>query len=177
MKPNLDGPRTRAMALLAMSLLVTCGAFGCKRQSRDEPSAAATSTSDRLSPTETLPGRPTAFGIEVPLGMEVSANLGDVIHLTGRLSVAQLVDYFRKHVAVANIELTDQGAVFPRAYVNSDPTKRLYSIDIRRAGNGSLVRLRDVTPTPAVQGLSNAERWQRAGLNPDGSLKDRLKTY
>jgi hypothetical protein len=177
-RPNLRARRARATVLvLGLSVLVTTGALGCKRESRQQPSSVASPPSDRLGPTETLPGRPTVFGIEVPLGMEVSANLGDVVHLSGRSSVAQLVAYFRKHVAVANIELTEHGAVFPRAYINDDPKKRLYRIDIKREGNGSLVRMRDVTPTPAVQGLSESERWQRAGLNPDGSLKDRLKTY
>jgi hypothetical protein len=139
------------------------------------PSSSA--APDRLTKQEALPGRERAFGIEVPSGMRVSSRFDDVIHLTGARSVRDLVSYFSKHVSVANVELLPDGALFARARVNGDTSPRLYRIDIAQRGPISHVKLSNVTPPPVVQGLNDAERWQRAGLNADGSLKDRLKPF
>jgi hypothetical protein len=65
--------------------------------------------------------------------------------------------------------------VFPRVFVKGDKQKRIYRIEIHRARNLTTVNLRDITPPKVPQGLTEEERWERAGRNPDGSLKDPLK--
>jgi hypothetical protein len=164
------------------ALLSACAAcwtgVACKQAAPDAaPPAASSVVSDRLAPGEVLPGRGEAFGMEVPKGMQISSKFGTVIHLTGNRSVQELVDHFRERVVVSSIELTSERATFARAYVRTDTSKRLYSIDIARAGKRTTVKLSDITPTPAAHGLSEAERLERAGFNTDGSLKDRLKAF
>jgi hypothetical protein len=45
-----------------------------------------------------------------------------------------------------------------------------------RSGQVELV-VRDLTPPPIPQGLSDEERWKRAGLRPDGTPIDPSKVY
>jgi hypothetical protein len=37
------------------------------------------------------------------------------------------------------------------------------------------VTIRDITPPPLTPGLTEEQRWEQVGLNPDGTLKDRLQ--
>lgn len=160
-----------------VSVLCACS---CKRQQREQqPSVFAPSTAapDRLTKQEALPGRELVFGIEVPNAMRVSSRFDDVVHLTGSRTVRELVTYFSKHVSVANVELLPEGALFARARVNGDARGRVYRIDISQRGPISHVKISDVTAPPTIQGLSEAERWERAGLNADGTLKDRLQQF
>jgi hypothetical protein len=156
------------------------GLVGCRREVPEAslvPAVATSAAPDRLQAQETLPGREKVFGLEVPSGMRVNSRFDDVVHLSGSRSVTDLVTYFSKHVSVAGVELLENGARFARARIHDDPKQRIVRIDISREGPRSRVTLSDVTPPPAIQGLSEAERWQRAGLNADGSIKDRLKQF
>lgn len=162
------------------ALIAVACAWGCTRHAADEQAPApapASAAPDRLSGQEALPGRELVFGIEVPSSMRVSSRFDDVVHLTGSRTVRDLVTYFSKHVSVANVELLPEGAVFARARVNDDARQRVYRIDISQRGPISHVKISDVTAPPTIQGLSEAQRWERAGLNADGTLKDRLKQF
>jgi hypothetical protein len=179
---HLQSFHARAAARVGCGLLVAAAALAelsCQRARTTElaaPAPAASSASDRLSAQEALPGRQLVFGVEVPSGMRVSSRFPDVAHLSGSRSVHDLIGYFSKHVA-GHVELTDSGASFARVHVNGDPKRRVYRIEISEQGLTRHVTLSDVTPTPSPQGLSETERWQRAGLNSDGTLKDRLSQY
>ncbi len=159
---------------LAVAMLIGCDSGPTARP-------AATSQPelppDRLQPGEKLPGVETTFGIEVPRGMEVTARFPDVVQLRGRVPLPDLVKYYKQHVKVAAIELGNNQAVFPALYVNGDQTKRVYRIVITDQDGRRSIRMTDETKPPAVRGLTEAERWQRAGLQPDGTQQDRLKVY
>jgi hypothetical protein len=73
--------------------------------------------------------------------------------------------------------MTSSGARFARVSLKGDTSGHVYDIEISREGTTSYVRMKDVTAPPRVQGLSDADRWQRAGMNPDGTVKDRLQQY
>lgn len=168
-------PRPAQVSWLFLVSLLLVG--GC----RDEPTPAAPPPSvaplDHLGDGELLPDTEQAFGLELPRDLRVTARFDDVVQAQGRMSVESLVDHFKQRVNVAAIEMSEQQAVFPRVYIKGDRSKRLYRIVISRYGKRSRVRITDLTGAPTVQGLNEIERWERAGLNPDGSQKDRLQVY
>jgi hypothetical protein len=166
--------RTTLIAF-CLALLGTACKRGPDPSSQAEP--AAKEPGDQLAAGEHLPDAELTFGIEVPRGMTVLSRFKDVVQLQGPLSVEQLARYYRQHIAAAIVELGENNAVFPRVYVNGDDTKRIYRIVISKKRKGSLVRISDITAPPTVKGLDERERWERAGLTPSGSQKDRLGVY
>lgn len=163
----------RGCALGVIALLL----FGACRDDAPGLDETAEQIADRLAPGEQLPGVETTFGVEVPPGMRVSARFPDVVQLQGRLHLDHLVRYYQKHLLVTGVELSQDRAEFRRAHVKGDPDKRLYRVVITQKNKHSVVRISDVTPPPKVQGLDQAERWERAGMRSDGTLKDRLNVY
>jgi len=130
---------------------------------------------DRLQAGELLPNKQQIFGIEVPRGLRVASRFTDVVQLTGHLKPETVANYFRQHVLAQHVEIGPNRTVFPRVYVKNDPKKRIYRIEIVAHRNLTTVNMRDITPPPVTQGLTNEERWERAGRNPDGTLKNRLQ--
>jgi hypothetical protein len=134
-----------------------------------------TATLDRLQGDEVLPGREMIFGIEVPRGLRIAARFADSAQLTGQGEPEAVANHFRGHVLAEHVEIGANRTIFPRVYVKGDKKKRIYRIEIHRSRNLTTVNIRDITPPPVPQGLSEKERWERAGRSPDGSLKDPLK--
>lgn len=165
--------RLRACSLVVLALLL----LGACRNQAPEPDETAEQHADRLAPGEQLPGVENTFGVEVPPGMRVSSRFPDVVQLQGRIHLDHLVRYYQKHLLVTGVELSQDRAEFRRAHVKGDPEKRLYRVVITQKNKHSVVRISDVTPAPRVEGLDQAERWERAGMQSDGSLKDRLNVY
>ena len=88
-----------------------------------------------------------------------------------------MVKRLREQVIVEHLELGTGRTVFPRVFVKNDPRKRLFRIEVSSQRNRTDVRIRDITPPPVTQGLNESQRWEQAGRNSDGSLKDRLKVH
>lgn len=175
------GARRLSALTLAVPLVCGCWVIACHRSSDPSDSvpevSPSNSAADRLVRGEALPGRPLAFGIEVPPPMQVNAEFNDLVQLSGPTGVRELVSYFAKHTNVVAVEMTSSGARFARVSLKGDTSGHVYDIEISREGTTSYVRMKDVTAPPRVQGLSDADRWQRAGMNPDGTVKDRLQQY
>ncbi len=165
--------RISRRGLAAVALLIA----GCK--SDDGPKLKlrpqSSASPDRLSDDEVLPGREEIFGIEVPRGMRVSSRFADFAMLTGHARPEAVANYFREHVLARHVEVGANQTVFPRVYVKGDESKRIYRIEIAHSRNRTTVSMRDITPPPETHGLSEQERWDKAGRNPDGTQKDRLK--
>lgn len=135
----------------------------------------ASSAPDRLQKGELLPDKEQIFGIEVPRGMRVASRFQDVAQLTGHVKPEAMANYFRQHVLAQHVEIGANRTVFPRVFIKGDAKKRIYRIDIVSYQNLTTVNMRDITPPPVVEGLSEKERWERAGRNPDGTLKNPLQ--
>lgn len=134
-------------------------------------------TPDRLLASEELPGQRRVFGIDVPAGLTVSAQFTDHAQLSGRVELNAVLKALQKQLVSGPVEYSPKRAVFTNALVPGDSKKRVYRIEIVAQRNVTSVQIRDITPLPVTEGLSEAERWDRAGRNPDGTLKDRLKVY
>ena len=131
---------------------------------------------DRLAPGELAPGKSSAFGLLLPRKMKLDAKSARTAHASGRVSPEDLANYVRKRVKVSHVELGAARTIFPRARITGGLPNKEYRIEVvpTRAGFTRLV-ITDLTRPPATQGISEKERWRRAGLTPDGkpiNMKD-----
>jgi hypothetical protein len=157
--------------------LASVGFAGCGDKPVQKPAAAQVepATPDRLQPGEQIAEAPIAFGMPLPEGMRVTRHFLDAAYFSGRVPFDQALEHVRKHVLARDVELRTLGAVIPQAYIQGDERRRLFRIEVSRTGEGSQVYLQDITPPAVTQGLSETERWRRAGRNPDGTMVDRLQ--
>ncbi len=70
------------------------------------------------------------------------------------------------------MEFTPKRAVWERVVAKTDASRRLMRIEVTREGAATRVLVTDVTAPKPTQGLSESERWERAGRNLDGTVKD-----
>ena len=165
-------------ALLAVAAL----AAGCHRSSdlQGSPAAAASAAAvlsttpvpaDHLAPGELLEGTDKAFEVTLPRGLHVDGRFADLVVTSGPFTVPQLVGYFRPRVQSGDLSEGPASATFDRVTTLGHPERPL-SVHITRAGDGSHVDIRDVTP-PALPPLPDVTaRWKHVGLTPTGRLVD-----
>lgn len=160
---------------------------GCRKHDRaragselQAPASAAAASAtpppiDRLAPGELAPGTQVIFGLVLPRGMKVSAQFPRVAHATGAVSAEDVANYVRDRVDVRRVELGAVGTVFPTVHIRGGAPDRVYRIEVNGAGTSTEMVLRDVTPVPPARvddSVPVAERWRRAGYNPDGTPLD-----
>jgi hypothetical protein len=164
-------------------LVILLGAAACESDeppvvppdygSATAPRAWSAKPIDRLAPGELAPGKADAFGLVLPRKLRVKARFPRSVHASGRASPEAVANYIRQRVTVAHVELAAASTVFPRATIPGGPPDKVYRIEVSpdRGGGTNLV-VRDITRAPAPEGLSEEERWRRAGLTPDGKIID-----
>ena len=123
---------------------------------------------DRLAPGELGASSRMVFGFPIPQGLRVDAEFHDAVHLSGKVALEALARYVRDRVVVSHVEVMGARWVFPNARIKGGDPQRVYRLDLVRDGGLTRLVIRDKTPPPTVQGISEAERWKRAGLTPDG---------
>ncbi|MBN2193915.1 MAG: hypothetical protein JW751_13955 [Polyangiaceae bacterium] len=169
--PRVASPRLRTVSLLAVGL----GIGACRSPTPVGDGAApsaSTPTSvpvDRLAPGELAPSETTLFGLALPRGMVVDGVFGDVAYASGKLRREEVSNYIRTRVAVAHVELGVARTVFPAVRIPGQPAHHVYRIEVFSQGVETRLSVRRFTPRPEEPGLSEAERWRRAGYHPDGT--------
>jgi hypothetical protein len=164
-------------ALVAFGLVLA----SCRSSDKAAPSRAtvvqrdAGHPVDRLAPGELGASGRMVFGFNVPLGMKVESRSAGEVHMSGTASLEALARYVRDRVEVSRVEVTGSRFVFKDARIKEGDPKRKYLFDLVRRHRRSLLVIRDRTPPPVVRGLTEEERWRRAGLTPDGQQIDPLK--
>ncbi|MBS2011840.1 MAG: hypothetical protein JST00_03040 [Deltaproteobacteria bacterium] len=159
--------------ILVVALGVAGASGGCSSCKR--PPQKTDLPPDHLAPNEVVEGKEKAFGLPLPRVSEVKARFATTVHVTSSLTAEQLVNFVRARSkggkATPGATTTLLEGVTPR----DDEQKRL-TIEIRPArasdGTKSEMIVRDTTPPPLEPGLSDDERFKRAGLKPDGTLLD-----
>jgi len=168
-----------ASGLACAALLVA--ALGCRSRDDAQQKVAARASAeaatgarapDRLEPGELAAGKLAVFGFLVPRQMTVERRFHDEAHLSGTVSAPALAAYVRKQVTASRIEMTGARTIFEQTRINAGDQQRVYRFEIVPEGSRTALLVRDVTPPPTVQGLSEQERWKRAGMTPDGKLAD-----
>jgi hypothetical protein len=152
---------------LAMALLI---AGGCAQKSAPlpapVPSASAKMTVDRLLPGELGEGTARALGLAVPREMRIERVFADSFVARGHVDVEPLANYVRRRVEAASVEIGAARTLFSRAHVKGEPDAKLVRIEVVRDNDSSLLIVRDITPPPVAPGLSDDERWRKAGVVP-----------
>lgn len=163
--------RSLIAQLTQVSLFAALLGVGCKREVEVTPTTTS-QTPDRLAPGEAVLGTPRVFGLDIPDGLRVVARYAKNVHLSGPLPLAAVVEAIQGQLEPTLLELTPRRAVWERVVAKTDASRRLMRIEVTRDGPTTRVQITDVTAPKPVQGLSEAERWERAGRNPDGTVKD-----
>lgn len=184
MIPRLALPA--AVALCSVAALSGCrkhapatgGVFGAASV---VPSAAPSAAPplDHLGNDELPPGTASAYGLVLPKGMKLLASFPRRAEAIGPVRPEEVANYVRDHVSSARIELGAVGTVFPAVRVKGgDPTKTL-RIEVVPLGDRTKVIISDITPPGEHVAVDPSEtdemRWQKAGRNKDGTLRDPLK--
>lgn len=124
---------------------------------------------DRLLPGELAQSNLLVFGFPIPQGMTIERRYADSVHLIGSIPASALASYVRAHAATGPVELVGQRKVFNKVRIRGGDSSRLYNIEIDDSGANRYLIVSDVTPPPLEPGLSDEERWKRAGYLPDGT--------
>jgi hypothetical protein len=158
---------------------VIAGLASCQEKSAPEapPPASAPATPDRLAQGERLPEAEIAFGLPLPAGMRVVRHFNDAAYFAGDLGFDAVLEHVRRHVRAEAAQMLNQAIVFPRATVAGGDAGRLLRIELSKTPRGTQLHVKDVTPPPALNGVSEAEIWRRAGRKPDGTPLDPNQLY
>lgn len=167
--PSSSRPARGAALALLLVLAASAACSSPPTESTPEP-APDQVTPDRLAPEEPIAEAPTAFGMPLPPGMRLTRHFADSAYFSGNVKVEQVLEHLREHALLSEVQMRTKRALIPRAHLRGDASRRLFRIEVEKIQGGSQLLLKDITPPPPVLGLSEAERWRRAGRNPDGSM-------
>jgi len=164
----------RCSRLGAGLTLVVGVSAGCGRAPAPavRPDAAASAVPvDRLRPGELAPGGQEAFGVLLPRGMRVTQRFAKSVYAEGDLDAGDVANFLRERVTAGRIELAGTKTVLSQ--VRLPVGNRDYQIEVYGGRRPCRVVVRDMTPEPFdAAGLSEEERWKRAGMSPEGGLLD-----
>ncbi len=169
--------RLKRRAWLLLGAVCATATVSCRSEepppapSAEDAPPQATSP-DRVAPGALLEGEIVAFGFRAPQAMRLVARFHDAAHFEGRVKLADLEDYVRARVVARHVEVTPHRSVFPSARIRGGDAQRIYRFEIVPKAPALQLVIRDTTPPPPTEGLSEEERWRRAGLTPDGKLLD-----
>jgi hypothetical protein len=162
--------RRSAHGLCALGLLALVSACDSGKDLRFGPAGPAKSGGgiDRLAPGELAPGREAAFGFVAPALMKLERRYPDAAYFAGPAAAESVANYVRKRVEAERVEIGAARTLFPKVRIKGGAPDRVYRFEV--VSNGPITKLvvQDITPPPTEPGLSDAERWRRAGFTPDG---------
>ncbi len=163
--------RWRQRLLISMALSCCLTAVGCKRQRPRKllPAAIPPPPADSATEGELGAGRETAFGFVLPRGLRVTARMRDTVYAKGRVGFEAAKRYLREQLVDSHAEESKNRLVLSHATVAQHPDDKLRFV-LSQTGNGVTLVIRVKTHHEAEPGLSEAERWKRAGLTPDGEV-------
>lgn len=171
--------RSRARLGACLGAVITVGLAGCHDKGAAEAPtpASAPTTPDRLANGERLPEAEMAFGLPLPAGMRVVRHFNDSAYFSGDLELEAVLEHVRRHVRAEPAQMLSQAIVLPRATALGGDGSRLLRIELSKTPRGTQLHIKDITPPPALSGLSEAEIWSKAGRKPDGTPLDPNQLY
>ena len=95
--------------------------------------------------------------------------MDDTWYAEGRLRQEHVANYVRERVDASHVDTGPTKTVFREARLKGDPN-HLYELEVSVSRAGALLIVRDRTPKPVEPGLSERERWERAGMTPEGKV-------
>lgn len=156
------------LTMIGLLLALSCG-HSKLRDGGGSDAGIARAPLDRLLPSELGKSGLLVFGFPVPPGMSITQRYPDSVHLQGQLPVANLKEYVEAHIVAGPSEVDTHRRTYNKARIRGGDSSRIYSIEIDELRGERALIISDVTPKPVEPGLSNEERWRRAGYMPDGT--------
>lgn len=158
---------------LIVALLVLGAACKRKEPPAPGPAPSASVPSDRLAAGEIPEGREKAFTLSLPLHSTVKARFPDSIHVASQHTPEELTKFIAARVKDGTRSSSATETRFDKVVATKDATKTLV-IEIRSApamtDYKSQIVVKDITPAPEQPGTTDADRWKKAGMTPDGKL-------
>lgn len=165
-------------ALLALTVLLSVASSACSSCRRKEEAPADTRAPDHLAPGEVVESREHAYGLPLPRASRVNARFEKTTHVYTPLTAEELVNFVRARVKDGKVTPGATSTQLLDVAPLHEPARRL-TIDVRtfRSGEGfhSEMVVRDSTPPPLEPGLTDEQRWKKAGLTPSGEIADPTK--
>jgi hypothetical protein len=168
--------RLTAGAAIAMFAIVACSS---KTQTGAQDAGPPPAPPDRLAQGEIAEGQDKAFALRLPQRSKVSARFPKDIHVVSSHTPEELSNYVRAHVAEGKVASGTTVTEFRDVVVPTEPTRRL-TIEVRNgavAHARSMMIVRDTTPAPVEPGLTDEDRYKKAGLAPNGRVLDPKRLY
>ncbi len=158
-------------------LLAVLGAAGCRGREvplAAQPAASASTVAvveappiDALLPGELAEGDEKALGLTLPRTTIVEKRFDDSVYGYGAYTVDEASKYFARRLDDARSVPSTSRTILkgrPRVGLNQ-PT---LSIELVSSGGNTHFVVRDITAPAAEPGLTDEERWRRAGIGKDG---------
>jgi hypothetical protein len=165
--------RARRHIAVAVTGVLAALACGCDEPAVDAPAAPAeTSRStpvDTTKPGEIAEGKEQAFGLVLPRDMRITTRIGDTVMTVGRLPFEHVANYVRERVDALQVNIGPSRTQFKNAVVRADNSK-VVEVEVVVVRDGVQIVVQNLTREPAEPGLSDEERWRRAGLGPNGKV-------
>jgi len=166
--------RWASVALALLTLL------GCARSETARPiqhdqakdSVPLPATPDRLPPGRLLEGERQVFGLRIPRDMSVVSETRQTAEVVGPVRADDLSDYVRARVLVNHVEMGEGRIIFPQVKLRGDTSPRALRVEVVDGGFQTRLLLQNLVSRAPVEGLSEDERWRRAGMTPKGQLID-----
>lgn len=169
------GASRRLFAYAAPALLLFL--TGCARPTEAEveeapppspPEAPAEVAADQLRPGELAEGEDEAFGLLLPRDMRVVRRFSESVVAMGSHPAESVANYVRERVHPATVEIGPRRTIFASSTVKGDSNGKILQIEVVRHPSKAEIIVTDKTPVPMEPGLTEAERWEKAGLSPSG---------
>jgi hypothetical protein len=128
---------------------------------------------DRVERGELAEGDTRVFGFKLPRDMTIESRLPKTVYAGGSVAFVALSNYVRQRVKAAKVATGPSKTVFEEAVVLRDKKHTLY-VEVSKAESGRVeLVVRDRSRKMAPQGLTEEQRWRKAGMNMKGEVIDR----
>ena len=175
----ISAPTVNPTTAIGLAIGLAFGALpGCESKQRIEFGPSASSSArpmDRLAPGELAPGVAEVWGFVAPREMRLDQRFPAEAFFVGAVAAESVANYVRERVDAERVEIGAARTVFPAARIKSGKPDRVYRFEVLKVGAGVWLVIKDITPPPLEPGLSDEERWRKAGLTPDGKPLDPKK--
>jgi hypothetical protein len=119
-----------------------------------------------------MEGEQSVYGFTIPRQMTLSRPSSRTARVAGQVDFDQLTDYVRARINARHAELLANELIFPKVTIRGADPERTYEVRLKNYPHERIVHFRDLTPLPKTPGLTDEQRWNRAGFKPGGGLVD-----
>jgi len=104
--------------------------------------------------------------------MKIVSETESTAQATGSVRADDLSEYIRQRVLVNHVEMAERRVVFPKVKLRGDRSDHSLRIEVIDRGLEAQLLVVELVERAPIQGLSEEERWRRAGMKPTGELID-----